>query len=231
MRSLGVVINDWADRSFDVHVERTKQRPLASGILKPRHALWFGFILLALASSLLMFLNRFTISLAPMALLLAMIYPFTKRFFSIPQFFLGLAFGWGAIMAWAAIRNQLDLPAWLLFGATTLWALAYDTIYAIQDLDDDLKIGIKSSAIFLGNHVWVGVGISLSGMLILLGIAGYLENLNLFYYGMLAGVAGFFITQVNFLKQGLVPAKAFIMFRQHVIAGLVILVGLWIGTW
>ena len=231
MRSVGVVINDWADRSFDVHVERTKQRPLASGVLKPHHAIFFGCVLLVLASSLLMFLNPFTISLAPIALLLAMIYPFTKRFFSVPQFFLGLAFGWGAIMAWSAIRKQLDPQAWLLFGATILWAIAYDTIYATQDQEDDRKIGIQSSAIFFGNRVWLGVGSSLIGMLILLGMAGYRENLNFLFYGILVGVAGFFIRQVVLLRKGHDPARAFVMFREHVYAGLAILTGIWLGTW
>ena len=230
MRSAGVIINDLADRSFDRQVTRTQTRPLASGALRPRHAVLFLGVLLAVAIYLLFFLNPLAIRLGPVALVLAVIYPFTKRFFRVPQLFLGLAFGWGAVMAWAAVRHQLDPAVWLLFTATICWALAYDTIYALQDVEDDLRIGVNSSAILFGSRVWIAVGIIETAMLALLTTAGWLENLNLAFYGALAGVAGFLSQQVRRLRGDVSPPEAFAMFKQHAGVGLVILIGIWAGT-
>lgn len=230
MRSAGVIMNDLADQSFDRQITRTKTRPLASGDLRPIHALLFLGSLLVLAVGLLAFLNRLTIWLSPIALGLAAFYPFTKRFFHIPQFFLGLAFGWGAVMAWAATRNQLEPSAWLLFAATICWALAYDTIYALQDRNDDIQVGVKSSAILFGSHVWVAVGIIEIVMIAFLGVAGWMEHLNLAFYGVLAGLAGFLSQQVWRLRAEVNPSEAFAMFKQHVGVGLVILGGIWLGT-
>ncbi|MFB3115170.1 MAG: 4-hydroxybenzoate octaprenyltransferase [Nitrospirales bacterium] len=229
MRSAGVIMNDLADQSFDRQITRTKTRPLASGDLRPIHALLFLGGLLVLAVGLLAFLNRLTIWLSPIALGLAAFYPFTKRFFHVPQFFLGLAFGWGAVMAWAATRNQLEPSAWLLFAATICWALAYDTIYALQDRNDDIQVGVKSSAILFGSHVWIAVGIIEIVMVAFLGVAGWLEHLNLAFYGVLAGLAGFLSQQVWRLRTEVNPSEAFAMFKQHVGVGLVILGGIWLG--
>lgn len=230
MRSAGVIVNDLADRSFDRQVTRTQTRPLASGTLHPRHAVLFLGVLLAVAVYLLLFLNPLAIRLGPVALVLVVIYPFTKRFFRVPQLFLGLAFGWGAVMAWAAARNQLDPAAWLLYAAVTCWALAYDTIYALQDVEDDLRIGVNSSAILFGAHVWIAVGIIETAMLVLLATAGWLENLNPAFYGGLAGVAGFLSQQVRRLRGAVSPPEAFAMFKQHTVVGLVVLIGIWAGT-
>ncbi len=230
MRSAGVIMNDLADRSFDRQVARTATRPLASGALSPFHAgLILGGLLLA-AAGLLAFLNPPAVRISPIALGLAAVYPFTKRFVHVPQFFLGLAFGWGAVMAWAAVRNQLDPTAWLLFAATICWALAYDTIYALQDREDDRRIGVKSSAIFFGARVWVAVGLFETVMLGLLATAGWLENLNWSFYGGLAGVAGFVSQQVWRLRGTVAPSEAFAMFQHHVGIGLIVLGGLWLGT-
>ncbi len=230
MRSAGVIINDLADRSFDRQVTRTHTRPLASGTLRPWQALLFLGVLLAAAVSLLLFLNPLAIRLGPVALGLAAIYPFTKRFFRVPQLFLGLAFGWGAVMAWAAVRYQLDPAVWLLFAATICWAVAYDTIYALQDVEDDLRIGVNSSAILFGASVWIAVGTAGTAMLGLLAIAGWLENLNAAFYGGLAGVAGFLSQQVRRLRGDVSPPEAFTMFKHHVGVGLAILIGIWVGT-
>jgi len=230
MRSAGVIMNDLADQSFDRQVTRTKTRPLASGALRSFHALLFLAGLLVIALCLLAFLNQLTIWLSPIALGLAAFYPFTKRFFHVPQFFLGLAFGWGAVMAWAATRNQLDPSAWFLFAATICWALAYDTIYALQDRNDDIQVGVKSSAILFGSHAWVAVGIIEIGMVAFLGIAGWLEHLNLAFYGGLAGLAGFLSQQVWRLRTEVSPSEAFAMFKQHVGVGLILLAGIWLGT-
>ena len=133
-------------------------------------------------------------------------------------------------MAWAAAQNQLTLSAWLLFAATTLWALAYDTIYALQDRDDDIKVGVKSSAILFGSHVWIAVGIIEILMIGILALVGSLENLNLVFYGVLAGLAGFLSQQVWRLRREINPTEAFTMFKQHVGVGFVILIGIWLGT-
>ena len=230
MRSAGVIINDLADRSFDRQVTRTQTRPLASGALRPWHAVLLLGVLLAAAVSLLFFLNPLAIRLGPVALGLAAIYPFTKRFFRVPQLFLGLAFGWGAVMAWAAVRNQLDPAVWLLFAATICWALAYDTIYALQDVEDDLRIGVNSSAILFGPYVWIAVGTVETAMLGLLATAGWLEHLNAAFYGGLAGVAGFLSQQVRRLRGAVSPSEALAMFKQHVGVGLAVLIGIWAGT-
>jgi len=230
MRSVGVIINDLADRKFDREVFRTKARPLASGTLTPFQALLFLGFLLTCAMSLLWLLNPLAQWLSPIALGLAMLYPFTKRFFHLPQFFLGLAFGWGTIMAWATCRHNLDFPAWCLFGATISWALAYDTIYALQDQEDDRRIGIKSSALLFGPAVWLAVGGSEILMLAFLATAGWSAGLNLAFYGVLFAIGGFFTQQVLALRRTITPTRAFLLFQHHVGVGIAVLFGLWIGT-
>ncbi|MDH4188008.1 MAG: 4-hydroxybenzoate octaprenyltransferase, partial [Nitrospira sp.] len=158
MRSAGVVLNDLADRSFDRQVSRTKMRPLASGELTVAHALLLVCLLLMMAGLLVLLLNPLTIRLSPAALLLASLYPFAKRVIHVPQAMLGIAFGWGAIMAWAASRGTVEAPAWCIFAATICWAIGYDTIYALQDRDDDRLAGIRSSALFFGPSTWLAVG-------------------------------------------------------------------------
>lgn len=229
MRSLGVVLNDLADRRFDSQVARTSRRPLASGALTPRQALIAAMVLLAAATTLVVTLNPLAIALSPVALLLAALYPYAKRVLHIPQAVLGIAFGWGVIMAWAASRNQLEGPAWALFAATVCWAVAYDTIYALQDRDDDARVGVKSAAILFGRYTWAAVGIFLAAMLACLGFAGYLCSVSPVYYGVLAMVGGFFAFQVQKLRGSVPPQTAFALFKQHVWAGTVILFGMWAG--
>ncbi|MBM4123853.1 MAG: 4-hydroxybenzoate octaprenyltransferase [Nitrospira sp.] len=229
MRSAGVVMNDLADRSFDRQVARTQTRPLASGALSPSQALAVVMALVSLAALLLLFLNRLALFLSPVALLLAALYPFSKRLFHIPQAVLGMAFGWGVIMAWAAVRNELAAPAWLLYGSTICWALAYDTIYALQDRDDDRKIGVKSSAIFFGSLTWLAVALAMGGMLILLGGAGRLLGLGPAFYAALVGVGVLSVCQVTQLRGAVSPARALALFKQHVWVGAAILAGIWAG--
>ncbi len=166
-----------------------------------------------------------------MAIVLAAAYPYAKRIIPIPQVVLGIAFGWGTVMAWAASRNQVEGPAWSLFGATICWAIAYDTIYALQDRDDDRLIGVKSAAILFGSYAWLAVGISLAAMLGLLGLAGYLSTVRPVYYGVLAVVGLWFVFQVLKLRGPVPPDVAFALFKQHVWAGTVILLGIWAGVW
>jgi len=151
MRSAGCVINDFADREFDPHVERTKSRPIAAGKIAPGAAL-IGFVALLLLALLLVFQTSLLVTgLAVVGVLLAGLYPFLKRYTHFPQAWLGMAFGWGAVMAWAAEAGDVFSPVpWLLFLANVCWSLSYDTAYAFGDRADDLKIGVKSTAIWLG---------------------------------------------------------------------------------
>ena len=150
MRSAGCAINDFADRDFDRHVKRTSGRPLTSGKLKPFEAIWVAVVLSALSFLLILPLNNLTIGLSFAAVLIAATYPYFKRFFALPQAYLGIAFGFGIPMAFAAVQNRVPLIAWFLLLGNVFWALAYDTEYAMVDRDDDLKIGICTSAITFG---------------------------------------------------------------------------------
>lgn len=226
MRSAGVILNDLADRSLDREVARTKTRPLASGELSVRQALALLGILLVLAAALVLLLDPFVLQLAPIALLLAALYPFSKRWLDIPQAILGVAFGWGTIMAWTAVQGRLTAPAWLLFWATVAWAIAYDTVYALQDRDDDRRVGVKSAALFFGTSTWIAVAIALGVMLLLLTIAGWIADIGWTYYALLASVAVFFAVQVIRLRRPVSPPEAFDMFQAHVWGGVAILVAL-----
>ncbi len=230
MRSAGVIMNDLADQSFDRQVARTKTRPLASGELSRRHATILLAVLLVVAASLLFFLRSIVTWLAPVAAFLAAVYPYSKRWIHIPQAMLGIAFGWGTVMAWAAVRGQLDAPVWCLFGATAAWAVAYDTIYAIQDQEDDRRIGIKSAALYFGSSVHQGVGLAFGIMLVFLTAAGWLAQLGWPYYAALLGVAIFFLLQIDQLRRSITPTQAFGMFREQVWVGITILSGLLAGV-
>ena len=229
MRSAGVVLNDLADQSFDRRVARTKTRPLASGELTRRQAVVVLATLLLPAAGLLWLLNPLTLWLSPMALALAALYPFSKRVVHIPQAMLGLAFGWGTIMAWSAARGTLEPTAWTIFAATIVWAIAYDTIYAIQDLEDDRRIGVKSSALFFGSSLWLAVGLMLGVMLVLLIAAGLQTGIGWPYFLMLGAVSVFFAMQTRILRGAVTPSQAFRMFQAHVWVGLAIFVGLIAG--
>jgi 4-hydroxybenzoate polyprenyltransferase len=229
MRSAGVIMNDLADQTFDRQVARTKTRPLASGELSRRHALTLLSVLLVVAASLLFFLLPIVAWLAPIAVFLAALYPYSKRWIHIPQAMLGIAFGWGTIMAWAAVRGQLETPAWCLFGATAAWAVAYDTIYAIQDQEDDRRAGVKSAALYFGASVHQGVGLAFGIMLACLTAAGWFAQLRWPYFAAILGVSVLFILQVMRLRRPITPTQAFAMFRVHVWAGVAILLGLLVG--
>ncbi len=229
MRSAGVVLNDIADRSFDRQVSRTHSRPLATGEVTVLQALVVAALLILAAAALALLLNPLAMLLSPIALALAALYPLAKRVVQIPQAVLGIAFGWGTVMAWAASRGSFEAPAWCLFGATVCWAIAYDTIYAIQDREDDLRIGVKSSAILFGPHTWWAVGACLSSMLVLLAMAGILTNAGVLYFCALIGAGGLFLCQVVRLRDRVTPEAAFAMFTQHVWAGWTILLGSVLG--
>lgn len=190
MRSAGCAINDWADRDFDRHVARTKDRPLTAGLIRPGEALAL-FVGLSLGSLLLVLpMNGLTGALACVAAFLAASYPFTKRWFAIPQAYLGIAFGFGIPMAWAALQGALPLAAWVMLAANVCWAIAYDTEYAMVDRDDDLKIGIRTSAITFGRFDVAAVMACYAAALGLLGLLGRIEALGPAYYLGLLGAAG-----------------------------------------
>ncbi|CAM3770063.1 4-hydroxybenzoate octaprenyltransferase [Parendozoicomonas haliclonae] len=195
MRSAGCVINDFADRDFDGHVKRTKDRPLPSGKVSKNEALTLFAVLLTCSFALVLMTNPLTITLSFAGAALAVIYPFMKRYTHLPQVILGMAFAWGMPMAWAAQTNTLDPVVWLIFFGCLLWIVAYDTQYAMVDRDDDLKIGIKSTAILFGRHDNNIIGLLQAGTLGILAMAGYqLESGPLYYLG-LVGMAALFVYQ------------------------------------
>lgn len=201
MRSAGCVINDYADRNFDQHVERTENRPLASGQIKPREALILFVVLCLSAFLLVLLMNTLTIMLSFVALALGILYPFTKRFTYIPQVFLGMTFGWAVPMAFAAQTGDIPKEAWLILIATVLWATAYDTIYAMVDRVDDLKIGIKSTAILFGHADRFIIGIIQICMLVVMVLVGKQLELGTFYYMGLVLAAGLAIYQQALIKE------------------------------
>ena len=192
MRAAGCVINDYADRDFDPHVERTRLRPIAAGEVSPREALWLFVGLTLTAFLLVLQLNTLSIALSFPGAFLAASYPFTKRLTHLPQAYLGIAFGWAVPMAFAAEMDQIPADAWVLFAATAIWALIYDTMYAMVDRDDDLRIGVKSTAILFGKMDRLIMGILQVLMLGLLFQAGQNAGLGSPYHGGLLGGLGFF---------------------------------------
>ena len=190
MRSSGCALNDWADRGFDPHVERTRARPLAAGEIRPGEAIAVAAVLALLAFLLILRLNRLTIGLSFVALAVASIYPFTKRFFWMPQAFLGIAFGFGIPMAFAALGGTLPPLCWALLAANVFWTIAYDTEYAMVDRDDDRRIGMRTSAILFGKHdVAAVMGCYAMFAAILLAIGAW-QGYGVFYFaGVLAAAA------------------------------------------
>ncbi|MGL5105909.1 MAG: 4-hydroxybenzoate octaprenyltransferase [Plesiomonas shigelloides] len=201
MRAAGCVINDYADRHFDGHVKRTANRPLPSGDVRPSEARWWVVALVALAFVLVLTLNSLTIVLSLVALALAAVYPFMKRFTHLPQLVLGVAFGWSIPMAFAAQMNLLPLSCWLLLLANICWTVAYDTQYAMVDRDDDLRIGIKSTAILFGRFDKLIIGLLQLATLLLLVLVGVLSQLGSLYYWSLLACAALFVYQQQLLKE------------------------------
>ena len=227
MRSAGCVINDYADRDFDGHVERTRNRPLATGAVSPGEALALAAGLSAAAFVLVLPLNTLTILLSVPALLLAGSYPFTKRFFAIPQAYLGIAFGFGIPMAFAAVTGTVPATGWLMLLANIFWAVAYDTEYAMVDRPDDLKIGIKTSAITFGHHDVLAVMLCYAAAFALLAVVGVLAGLGFAWYlGLVVAcaIAGYHYTLIRARDR----ADCFKAFRHNNWVGGAIFAGLFI---
>jgi 4-hydroxybenzoate polyprenyltransferase len=190
MRSAGCAINDYADRDFDRHVMRTQGRPVTSGKISGKEAIGVAVILALLAFLLIQPLNHFTKQLSVLALLVAFVYPFTKRFFAMPQAVLGIAFGFGIPMAYAAILDFIPFEAWVLFIGNIFWAIAYDTAYAMVDRDDDIRLGLRTSAITFGRYDVLAIGISYVILLTSqLWVANIASLSNYFLIGWFAALA------------------------------------------
>lgn len=224
MRSAGCAINDWADREFDGAVKRTAMRPLASGEISGREALWVGAVCALAAAVLLIPLNWEARFWALPALAVAAIYPFTKRFFAIPQAILGLAFSMGIPMAFAAVRSEVPPLAWVLMFANFFWVMAYDTEYAMVDRDDDIRIGIKTSALFFGKFDVVAVALSYASFLGIMAGVGAWQQFGLFYYAGLALAAVLAVNHV-WLIRGRDRMKCFAVFRGNNLLGICVSVG------
>lgn len=225
MRSAGCAVNDFADRHFDAQVERTRNRPLAAGEIGPREALAVGAFFALLAFVLVLFLNRLAILLSFAALAIAIVYPFTKRFFVLPQAWLGIAFSFGVPMAYAAIAGGLPLECWWLMGATFFWIMAYDTEYAMVDRDDDVKIGIHTSAILFGRYDVAVVMGSYAALLALLGALGGWLSLGWSFYAGL-GVAAILMVYHWRLIGGRSRENCFRAFMHNNWVGAAILLGI-----
>jgi len=200
MRSAGCAINDYADRDFDPHVKRTRGRPLAAREIAPGEALAVAAVLALAAFGLTLLLNGMAIALSFLGLAIAAAYPFAKRFFVLPQLVLGVAFGFGIPMAYAAVQEALPLECWLLLAANVCYSFAYDTEYAMVDRDDDARLGIHTSALFLGNRDVAAVMASYAGMLALLAAAGVRLELAWPYYAGLAVAAGMMLYHWRWIR-------------------------------
>ena len=225
MRSAGCVLNDFVDRKIDPYVERTRTRPIASGAVTPLEALTLFAALSFIAIGLASMLNSMAQLLAIVAAGLTVAYPFIKRFFSIPQLVLGAAFGWAVPMAFAAQTGETPELAWLVFGTAMIWAVIYDTFYAMVDREDDLKVGIKSTAILFGEvDLFVIAGLQLL-MLLALILIGVRAELGFWYY-LSVSIAGALMARHLWLARDRQPAGCFSAFQHNHHIGLVIFVGI-----
>ncbi|SBO12870.1 4-hydroxybenzoate octaprenyltransferase [Vibrio mediterranei] len=230
MRSAGCVINDFADRKVDGHVERTKLRPLPAGLVSSREAIVL-FLFLAIASFILVLtMNTLTIQLSFVGLFLAFIYPFMKRYTHLPQLFLGLAFSWSIPMAWAAQANELPPMVWFVFVINALWTIGYDTQYAMVDRDDDLKVGIKSTAILFGRRDKLIIGLlQFATLLMLYTLGGWYELGASFYWSLLV-VGALFVYQQWLIRQR-ERMPCFQAFLNNNYVGMVVTIGLLVALW
>lgn len=230
MRAAGCVINDFADRKVDGHVKRTKQRPLPSGRVSAKEAIGL-FLVLAVSSFLLvMSMNALTIKLSFVGIFLAFIYPFMKRYTHLPQLFLGLAFSWSIPMAWAAEANEIPMMVWFIFAINALWTIAYDTQYAMVDRDDDLKIGIKSTAILFGRFDKMVIGVLQLTTLAMLMWVGVYYQLGASYYWCLLIAGALFVFQQHLIRHR-DRELCFRAFLNNNYVGMVITIGLFIAFW
>nr|WP_246880189.1 4-hydroxybenzoate octaprenyltransferase [Pantoea ananatis] len=229
MRAAGCVINDYADRKVDGHVERTKHRPLASGAVTAKEAKYLFVVLGLIAFALVLSMNLMTIMLSVVGLALAWVYPFMKRYTHLPQVVLGAAFGWAIPMAWSAVSESLPLVCWLVFLANICWTVAYDTQYAMVDRDDDLKIGVKSTAILFGRYDKFIIGLLQLVTLVLMAWVGMILDLNGAFYWTLLLAGGLFVYQQKLIAERDRQA-CFRAFLNNNYVGLVLFLGVLMNT-
>lgn len=225
MRAAGCVINDVADRGFDPHVRRTRQRPIAAGRVTAREAMILFVVLCLLAFGLVLTMNALTIKLAFVGAFLAASYPFVKRYTHLPQIYLGIAFGWAVPMAFAAQTGAVPTIAWLVFIAKVLWATAYDTMYAMVDREDDLRIGVKSTAILFGDADRAIIGVIQTMVLLVLFLIGLQLKLGGFYYFGLLVAAGLAVYQQYLIRER-EPGACFRAFLNNNWFGMAVFAGL-----
>ncbi|WP_413739290.1 4-hydroxybenzoate octaprenyltransferase [Sodalis sp. RH21] len=225
MRAAGCVVNDYADRKIDGHVKRTASRPLPSGLISEKEAKILFVILVGLSFGLVLTLNTMTIALSVAGLALAWVYPFMKRVTHLPQLVLGAAFGWSIPMGYAAVSESLPLACWLLFAANILWTVAYDTLYAMVDRDDDLRIGVKSTAILFGRYDKAIVGGLQAATLLLLLLLGGLMGLSWPFYASLLIAGAMFVYQQKMIVRRERDA-CFKAFLNNNLVGMVVFVGI-----
>ncbi|QYM97354.1 4-hydroxybenzoate octaprenyltransferase [Dickeya ananatis] len=228
MRAAGCVINDYADRHFDGHVKRTAARPLPAGLVSEQSAKVLFVVLVLLAFGLVLTMNPLTIWLSVAALALAWVYPFMKRVSHLPQLVLGAAFGWSIPMAYAAVSESLPAACWLMFFAYICWTIAYDTEYAMVDRDDDLKIGIKSTAILFGRHDTLIIGVlQLMTLVAMLALGRMMGLSQIFYWSVLVAAALFAYQQR--LIAGRERDDCFRAFNNNNYVGMVLFFGILFG--
>jgi 4-hydroxybenzoate polyprenyltransferase len=224
MRAAGCVINDYADRNLDAHVARTRDRPMARKQIGEWEALALFAVLLAIALVLVLFLNDFTQRLAVGGAAIATLYPFMKRWTYLPQIVLGAAFSWGIVMAFAATGAGLGDPAWLMFIASVLWIVSYDTLYAMVDREDDLRVGIKSTAILFGNADRAMVAALQASTVVALALLGLRLQFGVSYFLGIAVAAALFVYQQRMIRDRK-PAHCFAAFRNNVWVGFALFAG------
>jgi len=230
MRAAGCVVNDYADRHLDGHVKRTRDRPLATGRISEGEAQVLFALLVAAAFVLVLFTNLFTVLLSIGGVILAFIYPFMKRYTHLPQLFLGAAFSWAIPMAFGAVLGRVPLEAWLLFAANVTWTVAYDTEYAMVDRDDDLRIGIKSTAVLFGGADRFMIGLLQLITLALLAWAGTRLALGGFFWLGLAGMAATFVWQHHLIRER-EREPCFRAFLNNYWSGLLVFAGIALSLW
>lgn len=227
----GCVVNDLWDRDIDPQVERTRDRPLASRALSIKVGIIVAIVAMGCAAVLAFYLNALSFWLCVAAVPVILLYPGAKRVFPIPQLVLSIAWGFGVLISWSAVTHNLSLPTWLLWGATVLWTLGFDTVYAMSDKEDDRRIGVNSSALFFGDYAPVAIGIFFAGTVFLLGLLGGVMHLNPIFWISLAIATVAWTWQYTRLRQPNLANSAYgEMFRQNVWIGFLVLVGMVAGS-
>ena len=223
----GCVVNDLWDRDIDPHVERTRDRPLASRRLSIKVGIVVAILSMGCAGVLALYLNRLSFWLSVAAIPVILLYPGAKRVFPIPQLVLSIAWGFGVLISWSAVTGTLSQPTWLLWSATLLWTLGFDTVYAMSDRDDDRRIGVNSSALFFGDRAPITIGIFFLGTILLLGWLGVVIHLEIAFWVSLALAAITWVWQYTRLIQQDLPNSAYAeMFRENVWIGFLLLAGM-----